>query len=500
MPHHFNNSLACTLLVAVAAPGLGVAILAAQPEAGASGTPSSVGASTVSAPVSDSDGDNPDADVLSTPDIIPPPVAPVTSELAPELPPQVEEEPDQAVIDAAKERQRLRSLAEAAYTGAAQTDLATSPVSDVPSLMAPFSEISSFSLGHTVPGSKWRLFPHFSVSGIFDDNIYLSSDDKVSDFYFALSPGLGAVYGTDDSPLKIRFDYTASFLVFMKESSQDTVDQNAAMRISYALPKLTLGLNLGFQSLNGASIDVGDRVRRQIYYVGITSNYVLDEKFSVDLNADETIADYHGLYDSNESRVQTFLNYQATGKLNIGVGATFGYLDVQSGPGQTYEQLLGRLTYDATGKLVLFANGGVEYRQSDIDTVSPVFSIGAAYSPTATTTITADIHERVYGSAAIEGADYRAIGFLVSVTQQLRYDLSGILSVGYENAAYFAVEKGVIADRTDHFVYTRVGPDWQVRPWWHLGAFYEFSRNASSGYDSRPFTRNRVGIQANFAF
>ena len=373
-------------------------------------------------------------------------------------------------------------------------------VSDVPSLTSPFGEVTSHSMGLTCPGTKLHIYPHFSLTGIFDDNVFLSSNHKVSDFYFALSPGVGFAYGADESALKMRADYTASFLLFSKESSQDTVDQNATMRFLYTLPKLTLGLNLGFQSLSGASVDVGDRVRRQIYYIGVTSNYVLDEKFSVDLNVDETAAQYKGYLDSTETRVQSWLNYQATGKLQVGVGATFGFLDVQSGPGQTYEELLGRATYDATGKLVLFGSAGVDFRQTDTDTVAPVFSLGAAYSPFSTTTITVDVHERIYGSASLVGQDYRATGFLLTVNQQLRPDLSAFLSVGYENASYFAVKKDIAADRVDHFIFARIGPQWQIRPWVHTGAFYEFSRNASSGIGERSFTRNRVGAQVNFFF
>ncbi len=415
-------------------------------------------------------------------------------------PPIVVTEPEPAAVAQNGGNAKLNVLAARSQASQATGDSTPPMAADVPGLMAPFGEITDFSLGHTLPGSKWRLYPHAGVSGIFDDNIYLDSSHKVSDFYFALSPGLGAAYGAEESPLKIRADYTASFLVFMKNSSEDTVDQNALLQVSYALPKLTLGLNLGFQSLSGASVDVGDRVRRQVYYAGLTSNYVLDEKFSVDLDADETVADYKGLDDSNETRVQAWLNYQATGKLKLGAGLGGGYLDVQNGPGQTYEELLVRANYDATGKLVLYATGGVDFRQSDKTTVAPVFSVGGAYSPFARTTITLDLHERIYGSAALDGQNYRATGVMAGLKQELFENLSAFLDVGYENASYYAVESGIAADRVDNYVYVRVGPDWQVRQWWHLSSFYEFSNNASSGIGSRSFTRDRVGIQANFAF
>jgi len=425
-----------------------------------------------------------------------PPVKEGEEPMPPPSKPQVGEEPVGADVE---QRQRTNVLSNSASAQAQQGTLPPM-VADIPQTAAPFGEVTDYSLGLTGPGSKWRLRPRFSITGIFDDNIYLSSNNKVSDFYFAISPGATLSYGPEESALKVRADYTASFLVFTKESSQDTVDQNAVARISYAMSKLTLGLNLGIQSLSGASIDVGDRVRRQVYYVGVMSNYVLDEKFSVDLNGDETLADYHGYLDSNETRIQSWLNYQAAGKLRVSLGSTVGFLDVQDGSGQTYEQLLGRVNYDATGKLVVYASGGVDLRQSDTTNVSPVFSIGAAYSPYATTTITLDIHERIYGSAALVGQDYRATGMFVTLNQQLRPSLSMFLSLGYENASYFAVQDGIAANRRDNYYFARVGPEWRVKPWCNLSSFYEFSKNDSTGIGSRSFTRNRVGVQANFSF
>ena len=74
------------------------------------------------------------------------------------------------------------------------------------------------------------------------------------------------------------------------------------------------------------------------------------------------------------------------------------------------------------------------------------------------------------------------------------------LSLGYENASYFAVQDGIAANRRDNYYFARVGPEWRVKPWCNLSSFYEFSKNDSTGIGSRSFTRNRVGVQANFSF
>ncbi len=71
------------------------------------------------------------------------------------------------------------------------------------------------------------------------------------------------------------------------------------------------------------------------------------------VEADLNVITHHynqsGLVGSSEWIDRNYLNYQVMPKTNISAGATFGYVAVDSGPDQTYEQILTRVTYD-TGR------------------------------------------------------------------------------------------------------------------------------------------------------
>jgi len=51
------------------------------------------------------------------------------------------------------------------------------------------------------------------------------------------------------------------------------------------------------------------------------------------------------------------LNYQFWPRLTAGVGAGFGYVNVDTGSDQTYEQLLARVNWRPTDKLSFQING-----------------------------------------------------------------------------------------------------------------------------------------------
>lgn len=365
------------------------------------------------------------------------------------------------------------------------------------------TEITSFSERGTSVTSKWKISPHFTASAVYDDNVFLRGRNKKSDFIFTLSPGIGLRIGSPGSQLHLLADYTLGVELFAGQSSRDSFNQNAVLDATWHFSKLTIGTHLGYLSVTGGSLDVGDRVRRDVLYAGITSEYLLDDKFSVELNADETWAGYRKLLDSNEIRAQLFLNYQLSEKLKLGIGGTYGKVDVQDGSDQNYEQALVHAIYKPTEKLALTANAGCEFRQFTGgvgDTATPVFSFGAVYRPFERTSISLDAHRRIYASAALVNQDYVATGFTATIRERLTQTFSVSLAGGYENTDYRRTSEGVSATRNDNYLFLRPAVDWAVRDWLSVGIFHEFSRNASHGEGARSFTRNRIGVIASIYF
>lgn len=351
--------------------------------------------------------------------------------------------------------------------------------------------------------SKFQLLLGFGVGAVFDDNIDLTKTNKKSELIITVAPTIGLRLGHPESDLMITGAYTPAGVFYLNHTSRDSIDQAGRLDVAAHLPKLTLGLHLGMQSVEGNSIDAGEQVRRNSFYAGITSTYAYSDKTSFDLNADYTTSVYHGLLDSQEVRVQGFVNYQIGAKLQLGVGGLIGWLEQEGGPSQVYEQGLFRAVYTPTAKLTLNTTFGFETRQigggGGTDN-SPYFSIGAAWAPRDRLTFTIDARRRTFASAALAGQNYVATGVVATVNAVFTPSLSGSLALGFDHAEYKSTETGVDASRTDNYFYVRPSLDWHVSKHWTVGVFYEFSTDHSSGFGGNPFSRNRAGALVSFNF
>ena len=323
---------------------------------------------------------------------------------------------------------------------------------------------------------------------IFDDNFTVTNGNRKADTLLTISSGLTLTLGSTESRVMVRANYNASGVFFLNHSSENSFDQSLSFDLAYRMQRLTLGLHIRPSLISGSSLDAGDRVGRKIFYAGLTANYNLSDKTSISLNTDYTYASYNGLLASREIRVQAFVNYLVTPKVTLGLGGGYGVLDVDGGQTQTSEQALVQISYAATAKLSLNANAGWEFRNGGdgVPTSStPVFSVGAAWTPREKTTISVDARRRTYGSAALVGQNYEATGFSATITQQLRPRISANLTVGYEFTEYQQALVGVDASRKDNYFYTRVGLGFPVNRWCSGNVFYEFSNNSSTGNGAR---------------
>ena len=104
-----------------------------------------------------------------------------------------------------------------------------------------------FPPGETVFSQEGGLFHYqlgLTVRGVWDDNIFLSHTNKVSDFYFAIEPmitiGVGDVAGRNRSYL--RLDYMPSAILFVDHSDQDAFNQLIILTGGYSSGRLTLTL------------------------------------------------------------------------------------------------------------------------------------------------------------------------------------------------------------------------------------------------------------------
>jgi hypothetical protein len=358
-------------------------------------------------------------------------------------------------------------------------------------------------------GGRLPVRARLSISSVFDDNIFISSNNEESDFIWNISPGVS--YETSDPTLNLEHFFTVSYdptiVLFTDNTDQDALEHNAYAMYRYSSEKLTLSLDQRFLRLSGSTTDAGNRIDRDLYNTGLLVNYQVTGKSQIELEVGYDVADYDDVtkFDTNDIHFGLFWLYQIAPKLVLGLGPEFGWLDVENNPNQTYQRSTVRLRYEVSEKVSLTARAGMEFRQyqdlgtGDDETVTPVMSIQALYKPFDGTELSLDVYRRVEASSVLATQNYVNTGFAVTARQRVfqKYFLG--LAGGFENSDYESTNNIIIANREDDYFFVRPSFDWEVTDWWTLTAFYEFREN-DSNIANNQFTNNRAGVQTTFRY
>jgi Putative beta-barrel porin 2 len=375
--------------------------------------------------------------------------------------------------------------------------------------------------GETVSSGEPRRFHYvlrLSVRGVYDDNIFISHTDRVSDYYFAIEPsitvGFGDIEGRGGN--YIRLDYMPSVILFVDHSDEDTVEHLIRLEGQYHFSRLTLNLTQDVDILDGANlnstldttglwanVDVSARTRLNLYATRLRANYELSGKLFLAGEFNASIYDYPDFISSQNISGGLYINYQWTPKVLVGLGGTIGYDFVDDpNPDQSFEQANLRINYQATGKLSLATSVGVEVRQFDGhrgDRVTPVFEVGAIYNPFDGTSITLAAGRRMLNSGFFADQDFATTYVIARIQQRLFQRIYLGLAVGYESSDYFRTATGVSATRNDDYYFVEPSVDVLITRWLSAGVYY-LHREGSSSLDFFSFYDNQVGVRATVRF
>jgi hypothetical protein len=231
------------------------------------------------------------------------------------------------------------------------------------------------------------------------------------------------------------------------------------------------------------------------------------------------ITEYEQLIPSEEWNGDVGVAYQITPKVSLGLGVTFGELQVGRTPNNLTNQFFGigrpqvldggkqryaspslRASYRTTEKTDVSASAGVEWRQYEDGSsgFTPVFSISGTYRPWDVTSIGLEAHRREQNSAVLSGQNYVTTGFGIRLDQRFRDRYRGHLSFSYDVAEYGAANRGVSASRVDDYFLLRYGVDVILAPSWTLGLFHQYRENTSSSQFN--FETHQIGVQTVWAY
>jgi len=363
---------------------------------------------------------------------------------------------------------------------------------------------------------RFRYNLGVTVREVYDDNINISSFQRISDFYTVIEPGIHLGFGDSAGGFNyLTFDCIASAYFFAEQTQRNTVEHLIRLAAQHDFGRLVLGLSQDVSILGGTSIsslsnttgvqantDVGSASRVNIYNTTLNGTYDLTGKLFLSGQASYAISDYETLISSQVASGNLYINYVYSPKLVIGLGATGGLNSTEgSTSDETFEQMNVRANYIVSGKISLTISGGIEFRQfgGGGDSVSPVYEIAGSYRPFENSIITIAGSRRTVSSASLAGQDYTDTTISLTFSQRLFSRVNLGLGVGYTNSEYLSATTGASTARSDDYFYIEPSIDVDITRYWSIG-FYYLHRQDSSTLALFSFYDNQLGVRSSLTF
>lgn len=210
------------------------------------------------------------------------------------------------------------------------------------------------------------ITPTISFVGEYNDNVFQTDVNKVSDFILGISPGISIAVESPIYRLLGSYSFTAELYADQDQLNDAFARQNLRLEGSYRLtPLLTLELD---ESLNVAkdtntvaaeNVSTG-RIRSTANTLSPGIAYQLDPRTTLRGRGTWTALRYDSslALDSDTYAVEGFVDYAFTPRLTGSAGYQFAYFDVQDQPGITTHTPRVGVTYRFTPTLTGLVNGG----------------------------------------------------------------------------------------------------------------------------------------------
>ena len=366
----------------------------------------------------------------------------------------------------------------------------------------------------------WKLIVHGGLRAAWDSNIFIQETGAQSDFIVTFSPGVAvgigefrqefAAAGTfinrfdrTDLDLGRRFfflDYNPSYHLYTSNSGESSLEHDIRVAGRYTFTKLTLGASARFETLNVADTDLGERISMRRFLGQIGGEYALTGKTTLEATLDHSLRDYEGdRKDITEYRATGWVAYQALPKTNVALGYTHGWVDVDNGNGQSFDQIQLRAIWKGTEKISAKVSGGMEWRgiENREDTTNATFAVGLIYKPFDATSIFINGFRRTNTSASGFNESYSVTGFDARVIQRFSQKYFLTAAGGIQTASY---NENIIGfSREDDYQWTRFSLGWDVSKWLTALIAYEYRTNDSNQI-RRSFEDHLFYIQFSFLF
>lgn len=355
---------------------------------------------------------------------------------------------------------------------------------------------------------KWLDFS-LSVQSLYDDNIYLNSENEEGAWINRIAPVFRASTGeTGTSVWLAEATYAPVLALYSSSTRPGSFDQAMAAAVHFNGNRLRAAAHLAYTEATGNDRYVRDVLTTSSMRAGVQLNYDLTGKTSLEsrllwekLDRDRGSAGQ--IYSSDETiALELSALYQITGKTRLGPSLRAGRTASSLSLDRNFVHFLVKVDQDSTAKLRFFGDAGVQLISYDGNygsTWAPSASLSGRYAMNAFWSLNLNGYSRVTPSPNATVANLKATGVTGSVAWHLTPGLQCSAGAGFEKAREESLSGStIIYSDTYSFGEFRVSAG---RPERHfsLDLFYRH-RLADSSSNSRDFSNNQAGLQLNFRY
>lgn len=345
----------------------------------------------------------------------------------------------------------------------------------------------------------------------YDDNVYLTEEDRVSDQIVSFSPGVDFTFG-QNSLLSGSVQYQMEFLRYLKDTAPDAKLSHANAGMKYGGDRLNFSFagsyNEQYQN-NRNTLTPGERAIFETNSLSLNAGagLVLTPLTSVSTGANYSKVSYEvpTLFDSTSWSVPLAAYYRATAKLDVSAGATYstnksgGY---GTGARDWYYNV--GLRGDFTAKLNGSLTSGYRTRRGTQGTKDSMlgFTAGLNLELTAKSSLSFNA-DRDFSTSA-QGQSLKNSSYSLALSTEFSPRWQASARVAYQQADYGEQLYGVAAGslttrRKDDYYEGGFSTSFLVTGWLNTSASYTLRSNDSS-LNAADFSNNLLSISVNAKF
>lgn len=364
-----------------------------------------------------------------------------------------------------------------------------------------------------VDREAWYDLPpwlYFSISdnSLYDDNIYLVSENTEGSWIHLLAPAFIASSGEEGTSIwQTTTSYTPVYALYSSATRPSSFDQAMAAEINFNGNRLRASAQLSY-----AEATANDRYVRDILTTTTTSsaillNYDLSGKTSLISRlywrkTGRGLGSAGQVYSDEENiGLEVSVLWQASGKTRLGPSLRLAATDSSLNSDRNSVAFLLRVDQDSSAKLSFSGGAGADYTSYDEGNGSkwgPSVDLAGNYAMNALSGLRLNVYSRNSPSPSGASSDMEATGLTASLSLNLNPGLRCSVGAGLEKARYEYLLG--LAGRPDTYSFGEVRIS-AGRPEKRLSMdlFYRH-RLVNSTIDSQDFLNNQIGLQLALQF